>query len=198
MSINNDLRASEQGEFILPEGYEPGNEFVGLKMAGNIFEKENKGENNTNTKNIDYRFGDPVLGKNGVYKYPELLNHFNQYGETYRETLGRMFRSILELGKKYDKLLGDVEIVIVGHGQTYHIVRGLKIIGERIINDGLELNPGDTIELLWEIYKQCPKEEKTPGISASVNFSMLGDDRLIKLLEQEISYLEKDTKNENK
>jgi hypothetical protein len=125
----------------------------------------------------------------GNYKYPELLNYFTEYGETYRETLIRIFQSILELGKKYDKLLKNVEVVVVGHGQTYHIIRGLNIIGQKIIDGDLVLKPGDTIDLLWSIYDECPKEEKIPGISAPIDFSLLGDPNLIKILENEINYL---------
>jgi broad specificity phosphatase PhoE len=41
ISINNDLRASEQGKFTLPKDYKAGEIFEGLKLASNIFENEN-------------------------------------------------------------------------------------------------------------------------------------------------------------
>ncbi|MBP6925874.1 MAG: hypothetical protein KBC22_02370 [Candidatus Pacebacteria bacterium] len=190
ISLNDDLRASEQGNFNLPSDYKAGEVFEGLKLAVKIFENENKGATTSGIRNIDYHFGDPVLISPGNYKYPELLNHFTEYGETYRETLTRMFKSILDLGKKYKKLLRDIEVVVVGHGQTYHIIRGLNIIGQKINDNTISLRPGDTIELLWSIYDECPKEEKVPGISAPVDFSLFGDPNIMVLLEKELDYLQ--------
>ena len=190
LNLNNDLRASEQGIFILPKDYKAGETFEGLKLAAKIFENENKGNNESGIRNIDYHFGDPVFLSEGNYKYPDLIKYFSEYGETYRETLTRMFRSILELSRKYKKLLKNVEVVVVGHGQTYHIIRGLNIIGQRIINDGLKLKPGDSISLLWSIYDKCPQEEKIPGISSPIDFNLFGDPHLIKILEEELNYLQ--------
>jgi broad specificity phosphatase PhoE len=191
ISINENLRASEQGEFILPEDYQPGESFDGLKIAGKIFEKENRGENTEGIRNIDYRFGDPVKVGKDNYKYPELLGCFAQYGETYRETLTRMLQTILDLSKKYKKLIAGVEVVIIGHGQTYHIIRGLNIIGQMVNDNSLEFKKGDIIPLLWKIYDQCPIEEKIPGINAPVDFSLFGDQRLMDLLANELDDLKK-------
>ena len=188
ISINEDLRASEQGQFILPYGYKAGEVFEGLALASKIFENENRGRNESGVKNLDYRFGDPVLISPGNYKYPELQKYFTEYGETYRETITRMFQSILDMSKKYGNLLRSVEVVVIGHGQTYHIIRGLNIIGQRIINDRLVLHEGEVISLLWAIYDACPKEEKIPGTSGPVDFSFLGDNDMMKILEDEIDY----------
>ncbi len=77
--LEDNLRGPEQGEFILPDNYNPGSFFEGLRIASEIFFKESLGFPDHDTH---YKFGDPVLKSDGSYKYPELTKYFKTSGET--------------------------------------------------------------------------------------------------------------------
>jgi len=143
------LRAPEQGELILPENYTPGSFFEGLKIASEIFYEESLGPN----QNRYYKYGDPILKPNGSYKYPELAKYFKTSGETYAEALTRILTAIVEMSQKVEKLNSSVEVVLVAHGFTYEILRGLSILAEKIKKEDIHMKTGDIPNRLSEIYE---------------------------------------------
>ncbi len=189
-SVNENLKATEQGEFILPKGYKPGLVFQGLKLAHEIFNCETHGSDCIGgVDNIDYKFGDPVQLPCGKYKYPELTRYFLKYGDSYRESLVRLYSTILEASKKYKKMLQNTEVVIVAHGQTYHVVRGLLQVGKMIKSNKIKFGKGDSVRLLWNVYKSCGDDQKVTGVAGLLDFSSLGDKDLMCILKEEIEFL---------
>ncbi len=190
-SSNEDLKATEQGEFVLPDDYEQNNFFVGLDIASKIFTKEaHLSDEQGMEDNISYRFGDPIQLPDGSYKYPELVEHFTKTGESYAETLSRIFNSVLEMSGKYDKLMEATEVVIVAHGQIYHVLRGLSEI-HRMIKDGeIEFKKGDSMKLIWKIYNDCDPSQKVTGICMPLDFNALNDPAAMSLLEGEREILQ--------
>lgn len=180
-----DLRAPEQGEFILPENYEPGSFLEGLKIAQDIFYKESLSHSD---QNVHYRFGDPVLRSDGSYKYPILAKYFKASGETYAESLSRILKLVVEMGQKAKKLDSPVEIVIVAHGFTYHILRGLSILAERIKKEGIHVDTGSIPHKLSEIYESRTGELRDL-MCVPLDITNLGDEELLDLLKNEIEFL---------
>lgn len=81
-------------------------------------------------------------------------------------------------------------MVIVSHGQIYHVLRGLLEIARMIKDEGLEFKKGDSVKLLWDVYKKCSDEQKIPGICLPLDFQLLSDKSAMALLQGEISFLE--------
>lgn len=181
-----DLRAPDQGEFILPESYKPGSFFEGLKIASGIFYEESLSHSN---QNIHYRFGDPVVKPDGSYKYPVLAKYFKESGETYAESLSRLLKLVVEMGEKVEKLNSSVEVVLVGHGFTYQILRGLSVLAEKVKNEGARINVGDIPHKLSEIYGDRT-EELRDCMCIPLDITNLGDKELLNLLKDEIKFLE--------
>lgn len=193
-SVNEDLRATDQGDFILPADYIPGEVFEGLKLAGKCFDLETHGSDVPGgIDNIDYRFADPGLQRDGTYKYPELVKYFTSYGESYRESLVRIYSLVIATSEKYKKLLNKTEIVVVAHGQIYHVFRGLLEIQRLVAKGELTLKQGDSVKLLWKIYKECTDDQKVTGICLPLDFECLDDQSMMDFLAKEIEFLKSDS-----
>ncbi len=186
-SIDENLKPNEQGKFILPEGYNSGSFFEGLNIASKIFIKESLEQSH---KNLHYRFGDPVILSNGSYKYPELAKYFKVSGETYAESLIRIFSSVIQMSQKVNKLNSSVEVVIISHGFNFHILKGLSILSEQIKKGEMIINTGEIANKIWEIYKNNTTNFKSLAY-LPIDITNLGDKELIKFLSREIEYLKK-------
>ncbi len=184
-SVNEDLKLNEQGSFIIPESYKAGSFYEGLSMARKIFMSES-----ISGSNPHYRFGDPVKLEDDSYKYPELATYFTESGETYAESLIRIFNSVLEMSGKASKLNSSVEVVVIAHGSTYHILRGLSILAKQIKNSEVKFETGGLILKLWEIY-QSRTQELSDTACSPLDFSELENEDLLNLLREEIKYLTK-------
>lgn len=182
-----DLRAPDQGEFILPETYKPGSFFEGLKIASNVFYEESL---NRSDQNVHYKFGDPVIRPDGSYKYPDLAKYFKESGETYAESLSRLLKLVVKMGEKVEKLNSSIEVVLVGHGFTYQIFRGLSILAEEVKNEGVRVKVEDIPHKLSEIY-EGRTEELRDRMCIPLDITNLGDEELLDLLKNEIKFLEK-------
>lgn len=187
-TADKNLKPTEQGEFILPEDYNIGSFFEGLNIASKIFIKESLDQS---SKNLHYRFGDPVILPDGSCKYPELAEYFKTSGETYAESLIRIFTSVVEMSKKINKLNKSTEVVLVSHGFNFHILRGLEILSEQIKQDDVRLNTGDIVFKIWEIYKNDTTDFKSLAY-VPLDITNLGDRELITFLSREIEYLKND------
>lgn len=187
-----DLRAIDQGEFVLPGNYVAGQKFEGLEIADQIFFNEthasDKGEG---TDNYDYKFGDPVLMENGQYKYPELNKFFIKYGESYRDVLLRLYSLVIETSRKIKKLGRNTELVIVTHGQPAQVFKDLKEVASLIKNGGASYREGELARLCWEFYKRRDASEKVTGAVDVVSAEELADPHLVELLKREVRFLSK-------
>lgn len=189
-SPNDDLRSTEQGDFVIPEDYNPGDFFEGLSLASAIFTKEAHLSDTPGMEdNIHYKFGDPVLMPDGSYKYPELVKFFKENGESYSETLVRIYNSVLEMSESYEKMLGRTEVVVVSHGQIYHVLRGLSEISKMIKNGDIDFKTGDSVKLLWQIYNSCDSAQKVTGTCMPLGFDVLNDPKMMEFLRKEVESL---------
>jgi len=102
------LREIDQGRYVLPCGYLPGDNFPPLQEAWAVFFHET-----FKNGNIYYRFGDPMVGEDDC-KYPQLSGHFVEYGENQIEFSIRFYSFLIDICKKY-KGRRDVLPVIVTH-----------------------------------------------------------------------------------
>lgn len=184
-NIEDRLRAPDQGSFILPEDYIAGSYFEGLKIASDVFYNESL---NKEDRNMYYKYGDPVLKENGTYKYPELLSYFHEYGETYANSVIRLFSLIIETSKKIEKLNLSTEIVIISHSFVYEIFRGLSILSQKIKDEGFILKTGEIPYALSEIFESRITKLKDTAYSP-LDVTNLGDKNLIKILQDEIAFL---------
>ncbi|MCX6716486.1 MAG: hypothetical protein NTV72_01015 [Candidatus Taylorbacteria bacterium] len=191
-SVNDDLRVIDQGSFIIPEDYKEGDKYEGLILAGKAFSKETHGSDSTGgVDNYNYRFGDPVLLADGTFKYPELSNFFERYGETYKELLIRIYRLVIKTYEKLDKMNGGTKLVVITHGQPSQIFKDLKKAAQMIKNKEIKYTEGELAKLCWEIYKKRDNSEKVTGRLDTLSLDELSDPDMIDLLKKEINYLEK-------
>jgi len=186
-STNENLKSTEQGEFVLPEDYKPGTFSRELDLASKIFIMESLESPNPN---LHYKFGDPIKRPDGSYKYPELAQYFTKTGESYAESLIRILTTVLEASRKTDKFNSSVEMVVVAHGFTYHILNGLTILGEQVKQGDVRLDVGELAPKLWEIYKNGRSEIKSAAY-APLDITNLDNEDLLELLRREIEYLKK-------
>lgn len=186
----NDLRAIDQGEFILPADYVKGQKFEGLSLADQIFFNEtHASEVSGREDNYDYKYGDPVLLKNGQFQYPELARFFTKSGESYRDVLVRLYALVITMSQKVYKLEKNTELVLVTHGQPGQIFKDLKKVAELIKNNNIEYKQGELAKLCWEIYKKRDPAEKVTGATDVIAVEELTDSNLIGLLKQELLFL---------
>ena len=185
--LEDNLKSPEQGEVILPENYTPGSFFDGLKVASDIFFKESL---NPLNQNLHYKFGDPVLQSDGSYKYPELAKYFKESGETYAEALSRVLLAVTKMSQKTKKLDSGVEVVIVGHGFNYEILKGLSMLAKKIKEEGTRIKIEEIPYKLSEIYEARTSRLKDTAY-ALLDITNLGDEDLIKLANEEIEFLKR-------
>lgn len=185
-SVNEDVRPYEEGKLKLPEDYKPGDFFEGLRVASKIWIEESLGPSG----NIHYHYGDPLIQPDRTYKYPELSNYFEASGETYAEALSRILSSVVEMSAKVNKLNGSVEVVLVAHGFTFHVLRGLITLAEEVKNGNTEIIEGELAKNIYEVYKNNKADVKSLAY-IPLDITNLSDQQLMTILKKEIEYLRK-------
>lgn len=100
-----------------------GQEYPPLRSAAKIFRREFL------AGNVDYRFGDPVLS-NGIPEYPELVDEFISFGETYRSYLAKTHLFLSHLTSVNPS---NIHLVITHRTMISYIQ---KLIGEVIARTG--------------------------------------------------------------
>ncbi len=193
-----DLRAIDQGKFILPEPYVKGQEFKGLAIADRIFFNEvHASEISGQPNNYDYKYADPVLLDTGNYRYPELNKYFSQSGECYRDVLIRLYSLVVRTSEKVYKLKRNIELVLVTHGQPAQIFCDLKDVAKLIKTHAVDYKEGNLAQLCWECYKKRDPAEKVTGAVSMISVDELIDPQLIELLKKEIRFLRGGSQVEN-
>lgn len=182
-STESNLDGNNQGDFVLPDDYVAGQVFEGLKIAGKIYNTEF-----SVNKNLNYKFGDPVVLENGTYKYPELLPFFSKSGESYKEPLVRMFNSVLDMSQKVEKLNQNTEVVVTAHGLTYYVLNGLSLIADDLLKGKHVFKKGELAFIIWDKYLKRAEELKDRAYGF-IDISNLDNPDLIAKLKEEIDYL---------
>lgn len=187
--VSENLREIDQGDFVLPENYIPGDEFQGLKIAGRIFSNETFNPIDPKLDNLTYKFGDPFLQEDGSYKYPELLEYFSDSGESYRDVLMRFYGEVIELAETLPRYGKDVGPVVFTHGQPHQIFNDLSVVADRIKKEGFTFEPGELPRICWDIYQNRRKDVVPFGKIDFVSAEHICDPEMIKLLSREVSIL---------
>jgi broad specificity phosphatase PhoE len=178
-TIDENLREIDQEYFVLPNNYEAGDYFNGLKIAGKIFSEETFSEED----NLTYQFGD-FSTKDAKNKYLELKQYFRSYGESYKDVLLRFYNQVM----KFSESIRDfdekgVGVVIFTHGQPHQIFTDLSLVANKIKNNGYILRKGDLPRTYWNLYKARKKGVIPFGETAYVSVKNIYDSNMIKILE---------------
>ena len=185
LEVNQSLREIDQGEFILPSNYQPGNYFQGLKIAGSIFSSETFSD----VDNLTYRYGSPFVDKK-VNKYPELKKYFRDYGENYKEVLIRFYTQVINFSEFIRRLdERNAGMVVFTHSQPHQIFTDLSIVARMIISEGFNLKTGDLPRLCWNLYKSRERRIIPFGDMTSVCVDHIYNNDVIQLLEREVEFL---------
>ena len=142
MKYSENLREIDQGSFILPPSYKPGDNFEGLSIANKILSKERFGESGENNDNLFYRFGDPVKLNEGVYKYPELVNYFNAPGESYADVLIRFYTEVIAISQCFEGNKHGIYHAVFTHGQPHQIFNDLSIVSHMMCENNFRFKTG--------------------------------------------------------
>ena len=190
VEIDENLREIDQGRFILPSEYEQGDEFAGLKIAGKIFSSETFDSGDPSKDNLDYRYGDPLLQKDGTYKYPELKDYFSEPGESYKDVLLRFYSQVIKLSENMERFGDSMEPVIFTHGQPHQIFMNLAEVADKIETEGFSFETGELPHICWDLYK-AKKQGAIPfGQIAFVSIEHVCKSHMIEIIKKEIEYLE--------
>ena len=180
-----------QGKLVLPKNYQKGDKVKALTDAWSIFWKESFTETG-DYNNPNYHFGDPILRDN-VAKYPELINHFSSYGESYREQCLRYYQGVLSYFDNKKRLENaNINIVLIGHGATIGILSGLLGVLNDIENGTRSIKVGDLMKVSRQKYLYQRRHKQylhTPlGGLKLLSLNNLSD-KSVALLKAEINYL---------
>lgn len=187
---NNSLREIDQGEIIIPENYETGDNFKGLLLSGGIFFKEVFGaDKEGGVDNYSYRYSDPLLQDDGSYKYPELKKYFSEPGESYKEILIRIYEQIIDFSKNINRFNDKIKFVICSHGQTAQIFEDLVEASDLIQKEGATLKQGSLPRICWELFKKRSKQRLDLGEFDSISIDSMFNEEMIDLLKKETEFL---------
>jgi broad specificity phosphatase PhoE len=187
--VDTNLQEINQGEFILPLDYEPGDTFPGLKIAGKIFSSETFNPDTTQKDNLNYHFGDPLPQPDGTYKYPELKDFFSRAGESYKDILLRFYSQIIKLSKNVQRFKDKVEPVIFTHGQPHQIFTNLFEVAEMVHKEGFTFETGKLPRICWDLYREKRKGIVPFGQIIFISTEHVCRPEMIEILEKEIDYL---------
>lgn len=149
IEVDSRIREIDQGDYILPAGYKPGDRFQVLQDAWLNFFKET-----FENENLDYRFGNPLKKVNGGYKYPGIAGHFRSYGENQVEFSIRFYSFIADLCDRFrgqEKLL---PIVVTHQAMTARFAEIIKIAEKVKSGQIAQIKPGTMPLLEWQQFEE--------------------------------------------
>lgn len=186
---DHNLREIDQGDFILPNNYKPGDHYPGLKMAGKIFSSETFNSDGPAKDNLDYHFGDALPKAGGGYKFPELAEYFSRPGESYKEVLLRFYSCVVSLSESMERFAEKTLPVIFTHGQPHQIFKNLAEIAERVKNDNFTFKPGELPRICWDLYQERRQGVVPFGKIDFVSIEHITNPKMIGMLKKEIDWL---------
>ncbi|MDP9249093.1 MAG: hypothetical protein M3M85_01095 [bacterium] len=189
LKVDTNLREIDQGRFILPESYQTGDHFPGLKIAGQIFSAETFNSENPANDNLNYHFGDPLLQTDGTYKYPELLQYFSERGESYRDILLRFYGEVIKFSGSLERLKDKVDPVIFTHGQPHQIFLNLSQVAEKVEKEGFNVEVGKLPRICWDLYQTTRLGVIPFGQLTFISIENVCKPKMVDILKREITHL---------
>lgn len=193
VDVNYDSRINElnNGVMNFPDNYKDGDWFEPLPRAWDRFFEQ------ILSNDLLYRFGDAKL-VNGIPTFPELHNHFNEYGENYAEFCSRIFSFLADLNINSD-LEGGKMPVIITHNAIISVALEIAIVYYDFFNK--EQNVNSTTDntptlnrLIWSVFKKYNnkgiKFDMSFGETRIVNLSYLEDVDFLAYLKREAELLQ--------
>lgn len=185
IEIDPRIREIDQGSYILPPTYNPGDFYPPLTKAWDVYFAET-----FKNRNIKYRFGDPLV-RNGSSKYPEISGYFNKYGENQREFSIRFYSFLRDLlqGFSYQK---EYIPIIITHQALIARFKEIAMIAEKVnLNIINHIDPGTLPLLEWEQFQEMyGSKDAFIGHGEITTFSLSTLDGLHDTLMKEIKYLQ--------
>lgn len=184
IEIDKRIREIDQGDYILPTDYKPGDRFQILQDAWLIFFKET-----FENKNIAYRFGDPLL-IDGKYKYPDLLGHFRSFGENQTEFSIRFYSFIADLCDRFKSEDLILPVIVTHQAMTARFAE-MVIISEKIKSGKItDIKPGTLPLLEWQQFEEIKGDRDVfIEFGGITTFPMTNLYDFTDILKSEIEYL---------
>jgi broad specificity phosphatase PhoE len=120
-----DVREIEQGDMIIQGHQNPEDIYPPLHSAWLAFQQELR------QGNIHYYFGDAVEQESGLYKYKELIEYFNIFGESEADFTIRLYKFLID----NFKLSTDQLLVIVTHQGIVSRIQRICDLATRVMQD---------------------------------------------------------------
>lgn len=185
IEIDPRIREIDQGNYILPPTYNPGDFYPPLAKAWGIYFTET-----FENRNITYRFGDP-LGGNGLPKYPEISGFFSKYGENQIEFGIRFYSFLRDLLQRFSYQKEYIPIIIT-HQALIARFKEIAMIAEKVNSNSINhIDPGTLPLLEWEQFKEMyGSRDAFIGHGEITNLSLATLHGLHETLTKEIEYLQ--------
>jgi broad specificity phosphatase PhoE len=148
IEVDSRIREIDQGDYILPVDYKPGDRFQILQDAWLIYFRETFGNGN-----LEYRFGDP-LQTDDEFKYPELAGHFRSFGENQIEFSIRFYSFIADLCDRFEGKEKLLPVVVTHQAMTARFAEVIRI-AEKIKSGKIpRIEPGTMPLLEWQQFEE--------------------------------------------
>jgi broad specificity phosphatase PhoE len=184
-TTNDKLVDMFHGDYILPDGYEPGDRFEPFYVAWEIFWKET-----FENMNPDYRFGDCLEDRDGLVKYPELKGHWSSFGENYREVCIRLYSSVLEFAASSNRFGSKIMPVIMTHGGSLAIFSELENVARDIVDNNFSFETGQLMNICWGNYISRKSRKSSPyGRILNLPLDTINEPSVISKLQEEVDFL---------
>lgn len=189
VETDSNLREMDQGAFILPQDYQSGDSFEGLKKASKIFMREIRSPDGATYDNFNYHFGDPLPQGDGSYRYPELQQYFTEPGESFREMMSRYVSQALQLAGNLKRFSGKTEPVIFTHGQPQQFFAIFERIAERVPPGDDMPSPDDFLRICRDEYQPRVQGPGSYGKVQFISAEALNRPKVIEFLKKELEHL---------
>jgi broad specificity phosphatase PhoE len=178
------LRELDQGKFIFPSEYKPGDFFEPLAEAWKIFWSETF----IDKHNLLYHFGSPYSGTERLY--PNLQNSFESCGECYRDYAVRLYSAIYDFGQRLNRFR-SLKPVVITHDSPRVIFQELEYIAKLVQDNVINIAPGSLPQLTWDTYSTHELSHLKFGEISTITPVALLDSKIQKILQTEIEFLSK-------
>lgn len=191
ITIENDIREIDQGDFNLPADYVPGQIVPELKEAWEIFWFET-----FDKENLLYRFGS-TKNKYGEDIYLNLENFFISTGENYTEFCLRLYSSVLKMAENPALMKREgVKIAIMTHAAPLSIFKELEEVARKMTEEDYDFETGTLMRLCWENFNKRKIDVATKfGHIETLGIEYLYNQKIVQKLREEIRTMESSLEN---
>ncbi len=167
------VREIYQGKFIIKD-HITGNEYKPLVDAWRVWQKK------LDELELLYRFGDPLINRDGKAEFPELVGWFEQFGEHQGDFSLRLYCMLKEVFENTDN---DLQ-VIVGHQASCSRMQRIISAASRL-NSANDFRPGEFVRILEKKGSRVTVDHACGVIVRKPNQNLI-----VSILEKEINYLQ--------